>query len=335
MQPELRLVAGEAEPAFPAPAVPSVDDGPLLDAYSEAVVGAVEQVSPSVVKIEVEHRGRRSGGAGSGFVFTTDGFALTNSHVVNGASSLTAVLADGRRAPATLVGDDPDTDLAVVRLSADAVPAARLGESSKVRVGQVAIAIGNPFGFHATVTTGVVSALGRSLRAQSGRLIDDVIQTDASLNPGNSGGPLVNSRGEVIGVNTAMILPAQGICFAIAVDLAKFVATSLIRDGHIVRGWIGVAGQNAHLRRPLVRRHGLERESGVLVLSVERGSPAERTGLREGDIVVSLAGQPVAGVDDLHRLLSGQAVGTRMPLAVLRNSEQVLLEVEPVTAPQR
>ena len=334
MQPELRLVAGEAEPAFPTPAVPSGDDGPLLDAYSEAVVGAVEQVSPSVVKIEVEQRGRRSGGAGSGFVFTTDGFALTNSHVVHGATSLTAVLADGRHAPATLVGDDPDTDLAVVRLSADAVPAARLGESSKVRVGQVAIAIGNPFGFHATVTTGVVSALGRSLRAQSGRLIDDVIQTDASLNPGNSGGPLVNSRGEVIGVNTAMILPAQGICFAIAVDLAKFVATSLIRDGHIVRGWIGVAGQNARLRRQLVRRHGLERDSGVLVLSVERGSPAERTGLREGDIMVSFAGRPVAGVDDLHRLLSGRAVGTRMPVAVLRNSEQVQLEIEPVTAPQ-
>ena len=334
MQPELRLVAGEAEPAFPTPAVPSGDDGPLLDAYSEAVVGAVEQVSPSVVKIEVEHRGRRSGGAGSGFVFTTDGFALTNSHVVHSATSLTAVLADGRHAPATLVGDDPDTDLAVVRLSADAVPAARLGESSKVRVGQVAIAIGNPFGFHATVTTGVVSALGRSLRAQSGRLIDDVIQTDASLNPGNSGGPLVNSRGEVIGVNTAMILPAQGICFAIAVDLAKFVATSLIRDGHIVRGWIGVAGQNARLRRQLVRRHGLERDSGVLVLSVERGSPAERTGLREGDIMVSFAGRPVAGVDDLHRLLSGRAVGTRMPVAVLRNSEQVQLEIEPVTAPQ-
>src|SRR6185436_436136 len=217
--------------------------------------------------------------------------------------------------------------LAVVRLSAADLPPATLGESSKVRVGQVAIAIGNPLGFHATVTTGVVSALGRSLRAQSGRLIDDVIQTDASLNPGNSGGPLVNSRGEVIGVNTAMILPAQGICFAIASDLAKFVATSLIRDGHIVRGWIGVAGQNARLRRHLVRRHGLSHESGVLVLSVEKGSPAERTGLRDG--IVSLMGQAVAGVDDLHKLLAGNAIGVRTSIVVLRNSELVTLEIEP------
>jgi S1-C subfamily serine protease len=333
MQPELRLVAGEASAAAPLPGVPGADDRPLLDAYSEAVVGAVERVSPSVIKIDVEHKDRRGNGAGSGFVFTSDGFALTNSHVVHRASRLTAVLADGRRVPATLVGDDPDTDLAVVRLAADQVPAATLGESAHVRVGQVAIAIGNPFGFHATVTSGVVSALGRSLRAMSGRLIDDVIQTDASLNPGNSGGPLVNSRGEVIGVNTAMILPAQGICFAIAVDLAKFVATSLIRDGRIVRGWIGVAGQNARLRRHLVRRHGLEKESGVLVLSVERGSPAERTGLREGDIIVALAGCPVGGVDDLHRQLSGQAIGTRMPVVVLRNSEQVELEIEPATRP--
>jgi S1-C subfamily serine protease len=336
MHPELRLVAGEAKSSAPLSAAPNPDDRPLLDAYSEAVVGAVECVSPSVVRIDVEHRGQRNGaGSGSGFVFTTDGFALTNSHVVHGATKLTAVLADGRRVAATLVGDDPDTDLAVVRLSADGVPAAKLGESADVRVGQVAIAIGNPFGFHATVTTGVVSALGRTLRAQSGRLIDDVIQTDASLNPGNSGGPLVNSRGEVIGVNTAMILPAQGICFAIAVDLAKFVATSLIRDGRIVRGWIGVAGQNARLRRQLVRRHELERESGVLVLSVERDSPAERTGLREGDIIVGLAGQPVAGVDDLHRLLTGQAIGTRMPIVALRNSERVALEIEPGTAPTR
>jgi len=293
----------------------------------------VELVSPSVVKIEVEQRGRRPGGAGSGFVFTTDGFALTNSHVVHGATAIAAVLADGRRVTATLVGDDPDTDLAVVRLSANGVPPATLGESRKVRVGQVAIAIGNPFGFHATVTTGVVSALGRSLRAQSGRLIDDVLQTDASLNPGNSGGPLVNTRGEVIGVNTAMILPAQGICFAIAVDLAKFVATSLIRDGRIVRAWIGVAGQNATLRRQLVRRHDLPRDSGVLVLSVERGSPAERTGLREGDVIVSLAGEPVAGVDDLHKRLTGNAIGVRIPIEALRNSERIALEIEPSPRP--
>lgn len=336
MQPQLRLIGGDGS-SLPVPlnAVPGANDALLLDAYSEAVVGAVERVSPSVVKIEVEHRGRRGNGSGSGFVFTTDGFALTNSHVVHGASKLQAVLADGRRVGATLVGDDPDTDLAVVRLQADGVPAAVLGDSSRVRVGQVAIAIGNPLGFHATVTTGVVSALGRSLRAQSGRLIDDVIQTDASLNPGNSGGPLVNSRGEVIGVNTAMILPAQGICFAIAVDLAKFVATSLMRDGRIVRGWLGVAGQNAQLRRHLVRRHTLAHESGVLVLSVEPGSPAEKCGLREGDILVSLGGRPIAGVDDLHKLLIGDAVGRNAPLGVLRNSEQIVLDVVPDPAPQR
>lgn len=339
MESRLRLIEGDGAwlpVPLPEPdrVTPVVRDALLLDAYSEAVVGAVERVSPSVVKIEVEHRGRRGGGSGSGFVFTTDGFALTNSHVVHGATKLSAVLADGRRVGATLVGDDPDTDLAVVRLQADGIPAAVLGESARVRVGQVAIAIGNPLGFHATVTTGVVSALGRSLRAQSGRLIDDVIQTDASLNPGNSGGPLVDSRGEVIGVNTAMILPAQGICFAIAVDLAKFVATSLIRDGRIVRAWIGVAGQNARLRRHLVRRHELAHDSGVLVLSVEPGSPAEKCGLREGDVLVSLAGRPIAGVDDLHKLLSGNAVGVNSALGVLRNSEQLSLEVTPVPAPQ-
>ena len=333
MQPQLKLIAGEAPPLMPASQATPSDDAQLLDAYSEAVVGAVERVSPSVVKIDVEHRDRRSGGSGSGFVFTTDGFVLTNSHVVHGATALSAVLADGRRVPATLVGDDPDTDLAVVRISADGVPPAVLGESGTLRVGQMAIAIGNPLGFHATVTTGVVSALGRSLRAQSGRLIDGVLQTDASLNSGNSGGPLVNSRGEVIGVNTAMILPAQGICFAIAIDLAKFVATSLIRDGRIVRGWIGVGGQNARLRRHLVRRHELTLETGVLVLSVEKGSPAELTGLHEGDVIVSLAGKPVAGVDDLHKLLTGSVVGMRLPITVLRNSEHLTLEVEPVTRP--
>ena len=332
----LRLVAGDGS-SLPVPlnVLPGADDALLLDAYSEAVVGAVERVSPSVVKIEVEHRGRRGGGSGSGFVFTTDGFALTNSHVVHDATKLSAVLADGRKVGAILVGDDPDTDLAVVRLQADGVPAALLGDSSRVRVGQLAIAIGNPLGFHATVTAGVVSALGRSLRAQSGRLIDDVIQTDASLNPGNSGGPLVNSRGEVIGVNTAMILPAQGICFAIAVDLAKFVATSLMRGGHIVRGWIGVAGQNARLRRHLVRKHTLEHESGVLVLSVEPGSPAEQCGLRDGDVLVALGGRPIAGVDDLHKLLVGDAVGVSAKLGVLRNSERIEFDVVPVPAPAR
>ncbi|HEV2105481.1 MAG TPA: trypsin-like peptidase domain-containing protein [Candidatus Eisenbacteria bacterium] len=337
MHPSLRLIAGGtgADP-LPGHSDAPGDDARLLDAYSQAVVGAVERVAPSVVKIDARSgRDGRDGGSGSGFVFTPDGFALTNSHVVHGASRLEALLADGRRAAATLVGDDPDTDLAVVRIAADGVPPAPLGRSAGVRVGQVAIAIGTPFGFHATVTTGVVSALGRSLRARSGRLIDDVLQTDAALNPGNSGGPLVDTRGEVIGVNTAMILPAQGLCFAIAVDLARFVATSLIRDGRIVRAWLGVAGQNAQLRRPLVRRLELTRESGVLVLSVETGSPAERVGLREGDVLVGFAGEPVAGVDDLHRLLTGARVGVPAPLEILRSSEKLRLEVTPSALPAR
>src|SRR5437016_5971742 len=310
-----------------------LDDTELLDAYSQAVVGAVERVGPAVVHLEVELGANSRRGTGSGFAFTPDGLLLTNSHVVHGARRIKATFADGFSRDADLLGEDPDTDIAVLRIGANALPSVVLGSSRGLRVGQLAIAIGNPYGFQHTVTAGVVSALGRSLRAQSGRLIDDVLQTDASLNPGNSGGPLVDSRGEVIGVNTAMILPAQGICFAIAVDLAKFVATSLIRDGRIVRGWIGVAGQNARLRRHLVRRHDLARESGVLVLSVEKGSPAERTGLKEGDIIASLGGRPVAGVDDLHKFLTGSAVGVRAPISVLRNSELLTFEIEPVTRP--
>ena len=327
----LRLVSGGADPAPPAAPVP-VPDGVLLDAYSEAVMSAVERVAPSVVRIEAKHaRGR--GGSGSGFVFTPDGFVMTNSHVVHGASSLSVTLADGRPLPATVVGDDPDSDIGVLRIAADGLVPAALGDSRALRVGQVAIAIGSPFGFQATVTAGVVSALGRSLRAQSGRLIDDVLQTDAALNPGSSGGPLVNSRGEVIGVNTATILPAQGICFAIAIDLARVVASMLMRDGRVRRGYLGIAGQNARLRRPLARAHGLAHESGVLVLSVEAGSPAERVGLREGDIVVGLAGEPVAGVDDLHRLLTARRIGVELPLLALRNSAPLELEVTPAPAP--
>ena len=338
MQPALALVS-DADHPRELPAGPLHENGHdayLLDAYSEAVVGAVERVSPSVLKILVEHagpRGERGGGSGSGFVITPDGFALTNSHVVHGARKIEALLPDGRRVGVTLIGDDPETDLAVVRVAAAGLTPAPLGDSSRVRVGQVAIAIGSPLGFEATVTAGVVSALGRSLRAQSGRLIDDVMQTDAALNPGNSGGPLVNSRGEVIGVNTATILPAQGLCFAIAIDLAKFVAASLIRDGRIVRGWLGVAGQNARLRRTLVRRHDLARESGVLVLSVEKDSPAEAAGLREGDVLIRFAGEPIASVDDLHRLLTGAGIGHTATLEVLRDSERVLIEIAPSASP--
>lgn len=338
----LSLVSSGSSPYLPAP-IPApdsmIEDAPLLDAYSNAVVGAVERIAPSVVRLEVEHERRRGPqgevSSGSGFVFTPDGFVLTNSHVVHGAKKIMAMLADGRRTPATLVGDDPDTDLAVVRVAAEGLTPATLGNSSSLRVGQVAIAIGSPYGFHATVTAGVVSALGRSLRAQSGRLIDDVLQTDASLNPGNSGGPLVNSQGEVIGVNTAMILPAQGICFAIAIDLARFVAGSLIREGRITRAYLGVAGQNAQLRRHLVRRHELVHETGVLVLSVEPGSPAEKAGLKDGDVLVSFAGAAIATVDDLHRVLSGPRVGVAAPLVVLRNSERLVLDVAPAVMPQR
>jgi len=332
----LHLSGGAEEPhLLPPTAPPAGGEAPLLDAWSEAVIAAVERVSPSVVKIDVTNGRGRGEGSGSGFVFTPDGFVLTNSHVVSGAKSITAMLADGRRVPASLVGDDPDTDIAVVRIAADGIAPATLGVSSTLRVGQLAIAIGNPFGFHATVTTGVVSALGRSLRAQSGRLIDDVLQTDAALNPGNSGGPLVNSRGEVIGVNTAMILPAQGLCFAIAIDLAKFVASTLMRDGRITRGHLGLAGQNARLRRHIVRRFGLTHESGVLVLAVEKGSAAEQVGLREGDIVVGFADQPVAGVDDLHRLLTGDRVGLTVAIEVLRGGERLRLEATPGSAPLR
>jgi S1-C subfamily serine protease len=312
-------------------------DALLLDAYSLAVTSAVERVSPSVVNIEVhQHAGRtRSGqprerrGRGSGFVFTPDGLILTNSHVVHDAARITVTLADGRRMPATLIGDDPASDLAVVRVDEPGLTTAVLGDSQRLRVGQVVIAIGAPYGFQSTVTAGVVSALGRSLRSYSGRLIDDVIQTDASLNPGNSGGPLVDSAGRVVGVNTATILPAQGICFAIGVNTAKFVASRLLRDGRIRRSFIGVSAQTVPIHRRVVRFYDLPKETGALVLSVEDGSPAKRAGLREGDVIVALEGQPVAGVDDLQRLLTEVRVGVSSTLTVLRGTEKLELKVVP------
>ena len=304
---------------------PTISDGELLDAYSRAVIRACERVSPSVVHITTFRaaggRPREARGSGSGFVFTTTGYILTNSHVVNGAGRIEAALADGRTLPADLIGDDPETDLAVVRVHADGLVPVALGDSHAVKVGQLAIAIGHPYGFQCTVTAGVVSALGRSLRAKSGRLIDDVLQTDAALNPGNSGGPLVDSRGEVIGVNTATILPAQGICFAIAVNTAKFVAGRLIRDGRVKRSRIGVSVQTVSLPKPLIHRLELDVQGGVLVIAVEPGGPADRAGLFEGDVIVGLDDQPVSGIDDLHRLLTDVRVGIRTRLALLRDSE--------------
>jgi len=330
--------AARGEPAEPAPASPPSDEP--LDAYSAAVAGAVERVGRAVVSVEVRHPVRRRGrperelpGHGSGFVFTPDGFILTNSHVVHGATHVAVRLPDGRELPADLIGDDPDTDLAVVRVGGDPPTAAPLGDSASLRVGQLVIAIGNPLGFQSTVTAGVVSALGRSFRSVSGRLIDDVIQTDAALNPGNSGGPLVDSRGRVIGVNTAVILPAQGICFAVAINTAKFVAAQLIAHGRIRRGRIGVAGQHVPLLRLAVRAHGLEAKSGVLVTGVEAGSPAERAGLKQGDIIVGFAGQVVGGIDDLHRLLATDRIGTPAVVALLRGADKLELSIVPEESP--
>ena len=317
-----------------------VGDASLLDAYSTAVTGAVERIRPSVVHIEVHQAPvrTRSGeprdrqGGGSGFVFTPDGLILTNSHVVHEAVRIAVTLSDGRHMPATLIGEDPASDLAVIRVDEPGLVAAELGDSQRLRVGQIAIAIGAPYGFQSTVTAGVVSALGRSLRSYSGRLIDDVIQTDAALNPGNSGGPLIDSAGRVVGVNTATILPAQGICFAIGINTAKFVASRLLRDGRIRRSFVGISGQTVPVHRRVVRFYDLPSETGALVLSVEEGSPAKRGGLREGDIIVALEGQPVAGVDDLHRLLTEVRVGVSCSLTVLRWTEKLELRVVPEEA---
>lgn len=305
----------------------------LLDAYSRAVVGAAESVSPAVVNVEVlkldAARRRDAGGHGSGFVFRPDGYLLTNSHVVHGADLLEVTFPDGKQMPADLVGDDPETDVAVLRIEGAGHPAVRLGESRALRVGQLVVAIGNPYGFQCTVTAGVVSALGRSLRSASGRLIDDVIQTDAALNPGNSGGPLLNSRGEAVGVNTAIILPAQGICLAVPIDTARWVADRLIRDGRIRRGYLGMAGQ----RVALPRRLGLPSETGVRVMGVEPGSPAARGGLRAGDVLVAFEGRPVGGVDELHRLLTEDEVGAPARVTVAREGRLLDLVITPAERP--
>ena len=335
-------------PHEPAQPIPEPGDGfgdpeesqEPLDAYSRAVTAAVDAVTPSVVSIEIERRARvargpggsprgREGGAGSGFIFTPDGFILTNSHVVHDAARIVVALPDGQHHAADLIGDDPETDLAVVRITALQLTPARLGDSRDVRVGQLVVAIGSPYGFQATVTAGVVSALGRSLRSGSGRLIDNVIQTDAALNPGNSGGPLVTTQGTVIGVNSAMILPAQGICFAIAINTAKLVAGQLIREGRVRRSAIGIAGQSVPIARKVTRFFQLPVGSGVRIEAVEPGSPAEQAGFQPGDVIVAFKETPIRGIDDLQARLTDREVGVRSAVTILRGVERLDLDVVP------
>jgi S1-C subfamily serine protease len=327
--------------AQPAVALP-VDDGDLLDAYSQAVVSAVDRVGPAVVSVSVARqapeRFRRRGmpefhGAGSGLIITPDGYVLTNSHVVRGADRIELGLQDGRTLIGQTVGDDPHSDLAVVRVHESGLPAAELGDSARLRVGQLVIAIGNPLGFQATVTTGVVSALGRSLRAQSGRLIENIIQTDAPLNPGNSGGPLVDSRGRVVGINTAVIYGSQGICFAIPVNTAKWVTAQLIREGKVRRAYLGISGQVAPIPRGLVLEYGLGAETGVRVIEVQPGTAASDAGVRPGDIIVRIGNAAVATPDDLQRALGAHPVGEMLSVEVLRGAERVRMAAHPRELP--
>ena len=321
--------APQMEPTT-TPNLTSTDDGRLLDAYSDAVVRASELVSPSVVKIEAHRKGaRQASGSGSGFIISSDGLAITNSHVISGADKVEVILPDGRRPDCTVIGNDPETDLAVVRIYAPNLVPVNLGNSKDLRVGQLAIAIGNPYGFQCTVTAGVVSALGRSLRSQTGRLMDDIVQTDAALNPGNSGGPLVNSRGEVIGVNTAIIASAQGICFAIGMDTAKYVTGWLVKDGKIRRSYLGVAGQTATIHPKVARFYKLPARSAVLVLGAESDSPAEEAGLREGDLIVAFKDRIISGIDDLHKALVAKEIGVASTLTVIRNTQKLELPIVP------
>jgi S1-C subfamily serine protease len=333
---------------FPSPLLASDPghDAGLLDAYSQAVCTAVETVGPAVVRIDTpgtpsgpdtgtrpRRRGDAQGGSGSGFLITPDGLIVTNSHVVAGAPAVGVTLPDGASTRGDVVGDDPGSDLAVIRISSAAsLPHAVLAESRTLRPGQIAIAIGNPYGFDYSVTTGVVSAIGRSLRARNGRLVDDVIQTDAALNPGNSGGPLVSASGAVIGVNTAMIMPAQGLCFAIGATTVRFVISQLIRDGRVRRSYIGVGGQTLSISPRLARYHGLAITSGVLVATIEPDSPAARAGLEPNDIIVAFAGAPVTGIDDLHRHLTESRIRVPAPVVVLRGVERRHLTITPAEA---
>ena len=325
-------------------------DSVLLDAYSNTIVNVAKKVSPSVVQIKVsgrteqtalEHRNaappqRRSpgrgdsdGGTGSGFIISSDGYIITNNHVVAGAKHINVSLPDSRDYEATLIGCDPATDIAVIKIYADGLKAIRFADSKQVQVGQIAVALGNPYGFQYSLTAGVVSALGRTLRSESGRLIDDVIQTDASLNPGNSGGPLVNSNGDVIGVNTAVILPAQGICFAVSSNLTALVAGKLIMNGRVRRGYLGIAGQLINLTERIKQYNQLSVKTGVMIVSVEADGIAGNGELQQGDIIVGFNDQPIASVDDLHRLLTDESIGRQIQLTVLRENRRKGVIVTP------
>lgn len=338
----LQFISDPAAPADASRPARPADDAPLLDAYSQAVVHAVDRIGPAVVHLDVtlapnRRRAPRGGpatGSGSGFIFTPDGFVLTNSHVVQGANAVTATLPDGTALAAEVVGTDPDTDLAVLRLGAAGLPIAELGDSAALRPGQLVIAIGNPLGFQATVTAGVVSALGRSMRSQSGRLIEEVIQTDAALNPGNSGGPLADSRGVVVGINTAVIAGAQGISFAVPVNTARFVIPRLIRDGRVRRSWIGIAAQSIRLSRRRVQLSHLHAEGAVLITEVIPGGPAERAGLRPRDIIVRIGDTTIAGADDLQRLLTDDLIGRGTEVVVLRDGALRNVTVVPTEGPR-
>ncbi len=309
-----------------SPSSGSADNAQLLDAYSLAVTGAARVAAPAVVHLEARHdsRGGRRG-TGSGFFFTPDGLLLTNSHVVHKASEILVSTSEGERYSAYLVGDDPDSDLAVLRASVGAVPHVAFGHSGALQIGQLAIAIGNPLGFEHTVTAGVVSALGRTLRSSTGRLIENVIQTDAALNPGNSGGPLLDSHGAVIGVNTAIISGAQGLCFATASDTAQWVLTQLIRHGRVLRAWLGLTGTNTPINRRLMLHHGLDSDSGVRVRSVERGSPAEAAGLESGDLIVSYDNEPATSIDRLQQILDSRRINKPCDILCLRLGQRLVL----------
>ncbi len=337
MEAHPQLVADETPPSdsSPAPAAAATDPQ-LLDAYSRTVVDVVERVGPAVASIAVARQARdRAGrarhveGAGAGFVFTPDGYLLTNSHVVHGATQIGVSLPDGRQFDAQLIGDDPDTDLAVIRVGAHDLPVVTLGSSRALRVGQIAVAIGNPLGFQNTVTAGVVSALGRSLRAQTGRLMDDVIQTDAALNPGNSGGPLVNSAAQVIGVNTAVIPGAQSICFATGIDTARWVVGQLLAFGRVRRAWIGVGGTTAPLPRRLQRALSIDQVSAVRISEVQADSPAAIAGIEVGDLVVGLDGNAIGGIDDLLRRMDASRIDRLCVLRIVRGVKIVHLTLAP------